>query len=542
MFIKLNKSKNRTYVQLVQSYRQDGQTKHEVLFNFGNLEELQQNPSLKNIANKLLELAGVKLAFDLANITQEAEIFNWGYLVYRNLWKKFKLDMVLERIQTKAGKSKFNFNDACFLIVLQHLLAPGSKLNTHEEQEHYVKLPKVDLHHLYRSLDILCDNKELIESHLFNMNRDLFNMQVDVVFYDVTTFHFESTTKDAIKNFGFSKANKINEVQIVLGMLTDCEGRPIGYELFPGNTFEGKTLEVALDAIGKRFGIRNIIIVADRGINNKLNLKQITDKGYGYIVASRIKNLNKEIKNKIFTADDYKILTEENGVVKYKVIDYINKFKHEKQTIKLSEKLVITHSEKRAAKDKKDRERLLEKAEYLLADKSKIKASNKRGGKKYLQAIGDTDWKLDKEALARDEKFDGYYAIQTSEHDLSVEAILDAYHSLWKIEESFRIMKSTLEVRPIFHWTPDRIKGHFVICFLAFLLERTLEFKLRTNQIQASPSNIREAINNMQFAAIEFNEQKLFVKTKGTELGSKILRTLKIQPPRNVMPIADFNH
>ena len=151
MFIKLSRSKNRTYVQLVHSYRQKGQTRHEVLFNFGNLEELQQNPSLKNIANKLLELAGVKAAFDLANITQEAEIFNWGYIVYKHLWEKFKLGTVLTQIQTKTGKSKFNFNDACFLMSLQHLLAPGSKLNTHEEQERYVRLPKVDLHHLYYS-------------------------------------------------------------------------------------------------------------------------------------------------------------------------------------------------------------------------------------------------------------------------------------------------------------------------------------------------------------------------------------------------------
>lgn len=122
-----------------------------------------------------------------------------------------------------------------------------------------------------------------------------------------------------------------------------------------------------------------------------------------------------------------------------------------------------------------------------------------------------------------------------------METILDAYHSLWKIEESFRIMKSTLEVRPIFHWTEDRIKGHFVVCFLAFLLERTLEFKLRENQITATPDKIREAINTMQFAAIEFNGQKLFVKTKGSELGSKILRTLRIQSPKNVTLASDFD-
>ena len=427
-------------------------------------------------------------------------------------------------------------------MVIQHLLTPGSKLNAHDHQRHYTNLPKINLNHLYRSLDMLCDNKEEIETHLFNMNRDLFNMQVDVVFYDVTTFHFESTTKDSLRNFGFSKANKVNEVQIVLGMLTDCEGRPIGYELFPGNTFDGKTLETALNAIEKRFGIRNVIIVADRGINSKLNLKQIVDKGYGYIVAARIKSFKKDIQEEIFSDEGYKVLTTEENIVRYKVIDYTNNIKCENKIIKLSEKLITTFSEKRAAKDRKDRERLLDKAEILLSNKALIKSSNKRGGKKYLKEIGNTaDWTLDEAALARDEKFDGYYAIQTSEQNLDVEMILDAYHTLWKIEESFRIMKSTLEVRPIFHWTPNRIKGHFVICFLAFLLERTLEFKLNENQIQATPDRIREAINAMQFAAIEFNEQKFFVKTKRTELGSKILRTLRIQPPKNVSPIAEFN-
>lgn len=526
----------------MQSYRQNGKAKHEVLFNFGNLEELQQNPSLKNIANKLLELAGIKSLVNTISIPKEAEIFNWGYLIYKNLWKKFKLDTTLTQIQTKDGKSKFNFNNACFLMALQHLLSSGSKLNTCDQQERYVKLPKVSLNHLYRSLDILCENKEAIETHLFNMNRDLFNMRVDVVFYDVTTFHFESVVKDSLKNFGFSKANKINEVQVVLGMLTDCEGRPIGYELFPGNTFEGKTIEVALNAIEKRFGIRNIIVVADRGINSKLNLKQIADKDYGYIVASRIKSLKKETQEKIFTTDGYKALTNEESPVSYKIIDHINYIQGEdKKTIKLPEKLIITYSEKRAAKDRKDRERLLEKAEFLLANKALIKSSSKRGGKKYLKETGSTDWVLDKMALTRDEKFDGYYAIQTNEQNLDVGTILDAYHTLWKIEESFRIMKTTLEVRPIFHWTPKRIKGHFVICFLAFLLERTLEFRLRENQVQATPDKIREAVNAMQFAAIEFNEQRLFVKTKCTELGSKILRTLRIQPPKNVTPIAEFD-
>jgi len=541
MYVKITKAKKHQYLQIVRSYRdQESKVRHKVLLHLGRLDQVSKQ-SLLNIATKLLELAGADKGFTPKDLG-EAEILNWGYMVYKKIWDKFKLEEVLRGIQRNTGKSIFELNNASFLMVIRHLLAPGSKLSAYNKQRCYVELPEVKLNHLYRSLDILSDNKEAIELHIFNMNRKMFNIKVDVSFYDVTTFHFESVKKDSLKDFGFSKANKVNEVQVVLGMLTDCEGRPIGYELFSGNTFEGKTLKKALDAIEKRFNIRNVIIVADRGINSKLNLKQIRDKGYGYIVASRIKNLKKEIQEKIFDSVGYQMLEDKECNIRYKVIDYVNSFKNQKELIKLTEKLIITYSEKRAEKDRNDRKRLLEKAEYLLANKSMIKANNKRGGKKYLKEIGNTDWVLDEATLTKDEKFNGYYAIQTSEQNLNVKKVLDAYHSLWKIEESFRIMKSTLEVRPIFHWTENRIKGHFVVCFLAFLLERTLEFKLKENQIEATPDKIREALNNMQFAMIDLNDQKLFVRTKNTKLGSNILQILQIKQPKNTLTLVECNN
>lgn len=552
MFIKISRSKNFKYVRLVRAYREDGKAKHEVLFNLGRLDQLENNPEFAKVFKKLAAIAGAKSI----NIEEcsEAQMYNWGYLVYKKLWDKFRLKEILKAAQVKHGKSKFDLNSSSFLMAIQHLLSPASKLGTYNGQQLYAKLPEIELHHLYRSLDILCKEKEAIETHLFQMNRDLFNMKVDIVFYDVTTFHFESVRQDSLKDFGYSKNAKFNEVQVVLGMLIDCEGRPVGYELFPGNTFEGKTLEVALESIEKRFGIRNIIIVADRGINSKLNLKQIKDKGYGYIVASRIKSMPKEIQAEILNQENYITLSrnEEDGVVCYKAIDYANQFKikdenrsdnikRKKQIIvELAEKLLITYSDKRARKDKADRERLLEKAKYLLQDKSKIRSSNKRGGKKYIQEIKQADWSLDNAAIARDEKWDGYYGIQTSEKDLSVSEILSAHRTLYKIEESFRIMKSTLEVRPIFHWTEDRIKGHFVICFLAFLLERTLELKLQHIDMPASPQKIRDALNSMQFAEVEIQGEKFLVKTKSHELAPKILRQLKIQSPKNIIPATDF--
>lgn len=476
---------------------------------------------------------------DLESLS-DARIVNWGYLVYKKIWEEFELDKVLTQIK-EAGKTQFNLNDACFLMVIQHLLQPKSKLATYAGQGYYVQLPTVELHHLYRALDIIHVQKEQLEELMFHKNRSLFNMQVDVVFYDVTTFSFESVKADTLRDFGFSKDGKFNEVQVVLGLLVDCEGRPIGYELFPGNTFDGKTLDTALEKLEKRFGIRRVIIVADRGINSKLNLKRIADRNYSYIFAARIKNMGKKIEEQVFDPEGYiELKSDQDEKLLYKVIDYINKFKENGKTYELKEKLIITYSSKRARKDRADRERLIQKAEALLKDQAKITASNKRGGKKYLKNTGEEVWYLDQEAIARDERFDGYYGIQTNEQDIKPQDALEAYHTLWKIEESFRIMKSTLEVRPIFHWTEPRIKGHFVICFLAFLLERTLEFKLKRAGEMASPDKIREALNSMNFAEVEIEQKNFFIKTKGTDLSSKILRVLRIKPPKNVIPAEEF--
>ena len=169
----------------------------------------------------------------------------------------------------------------------------------------------------------------------------------------------------------------------------------------------------------------------------------------------------------------------------------------------LSENMVVSYSPRRAKKDKADRERLIEKAKNLLENPEKIKASNKRGGKKYIDQAdpNKTTFTLALGKIEQDAEFDGYYAIQTSEKSMSAAEVMDAYHTLWKIEESFRIMKTTLELRPVYHFTPKRIEGHFVVCFLAFLMERKMELLMKNadEQCCASPNSIREALRCCTF-------------------------------------------
>ena len=189
--------------------------------------------------------------------------------------------------------------------------------------------------------------------------------------------------------------------------------------------------------------------------------------------------MSEKVLAELFDESGYTSLKDQDGCTfRFKTIDYVNTFTDEnKVKHQLEESLVVSFSEKRLRKDESDRERLIEKARKLLQKPEGIKAANKRGSKKYLRdtSPNEATWELDEKRIALDARFDGYYGIQTSEKELSAMEVMDAYHTLWKIEDSFRVMKSTLEVRPVFHWTPKRIRGHFMACFLSFLMERKLE-------------------------------------------------------------------
>jgi len=547
MFLKTNISKGHKYLQIVQSYRKDGKNKHRVVANLGRADVLI-NSGLENIVaalHKLVKQENSNLR-DITTLKENARL-NYGYIVFKKLWNKYSLTELLTSIADKK-KTKYNFEQIVFWLVINRLLSPSSKRHHYLHRERYIQTDKEsELHEIYRALDVLSESKEKIEEVIFNKNRNLFNMQIDIVFYDVTTFHFESQRADELRGFGFSKANKVNEVQVVMGLLIDNEGRPIGYELFPGDTFDGKTMLRVLKKLKDKFKINQVIIVADKGLNSKINFKDIKSNGFDYIVSSRIKNMSVMMQEKILSDQGYMAIAknktkeeEENKeVFRYKVIDYDNKvtYKDEvtgkKEKIILKEKLVCTYSSKRAEKDYRDRERAIEKAKEVLVRKDYGKLNNKRGYKKYINIEGNKtpEYSLDLGKIKKDSRFDGYYAIAYSRLDLSPEEVIEQYHNLYRIEESFRILKSTMKTRPIYLRTKSHIEGHFVICFFAFLLERELELRLRKRQIEYSSETIKEALNLLEFSEIEIEKQKYYLKGKHINLASKILAVLKIKQP-----------
>jgi transposase len=551
VFIKTTRASGREYIKLVESYKEKGVTRHRVLFNFGRADLIRRDESFLRIVKRLCEVAEIPLANGGETVAEsgvfddcsEAALYNYGYLAYLKLWETLGIRGCLEEAQSLT-KISYSLPDIVFLMAVQHLLEPRSKLSTYENKHKYFNLPEISLHHMYRALDKLADQKEHIETGLFQYNYIRLNKTVDVVFYDVTTISFESVIADDLRNFGFSKECRFNEVQVVMGMLIDSNGIPVGYELFPGNTFDGKTIVKALENIKKRFGISRVIIVADRGINSKQNLTLIKEAGYEYIVASKIRGMCAKMQEKILAPDGFVPLGDGSGAEQgflYKTIEYENVYTDSENAKHfLSENLVITYSPKRAKKDASDRARLVEKAEKLLKDPEKINALNKRGGKKYINRANpkkEETWKLDADKIEKDARFDGYYGIQSSAKNLSAIEVVDAYSMLWKIEESFRIMKSTLEVQPVYHWSENRIKGHFVVCFLAFLMERNMEQLLAggtENERTASPLKIRDALTSMQLAAVTASGQNMLIKTKSTPLSKLIFKKLHIPLPANI--------
>jgi transposase len=564
MFVKSTISRGHEYVQIVKSVRKDGNPRHEVIANLGRADILAESgleniiTALKKYVNTTTEPDQGGTRKDISTMQEQARV-NYGYLAYCRLWQQFGLSELLEHL---CGDREIRYDYARIVqsLVINHLLSPSSKRHfAHHSAGYFGLLDSLALQHVYRCLDVLAAHKVAIEQAVFDRHRTMFNMSVDVVFYDVTTFHFESQRADELRDFGFSKAGKLNEVQVVMGLLIDQDGRPIGFELFPGNTFEGKTLLKVLQKLQQHFKLERVVIVADKALNSKLNLKELKDAGFDYIVSCRVKNLANKIQQQVLSQSGYEEVAlkqvfdypeaEENGsddkhLFTYKLLDYSNtlRYKDEAQgktvTLKLPEKLICTYSSKRAAKDRRDRQRQVDKAQKAV-DTNQKSVLTHRGYKRFIKT-GETEKEeqhlmLDAAKIEQAARFDGFAALQCSCLGIDALEAIHQYRQLWRIEESFRTIKSTMKTRPIFLQTQKHIEGHFVMCFLGFLLERELEYRLTKRQIEHSPEQIKTALNSMEFSVLDIENEPYYLKGKHHPLASKIFAVLRLKQPPNIM-------
>ena len=571
MFARVITSKGNQYLNIIETYREGKKVKQKVVANLGRVDELKIS-SIEKLAQKLLDIVDSPKSVDdspTPNI-EELERYNYGFVIYRNIWNRLGLDDILDSLVVNKNIS-YDFKNVIFSMVVDRLLKPKSKLALFGNKEDYLAInDELQLNHIYRALDILSTHKITIEQALFDKNKNLFNISTDIVFYDVTTFYYESKEENDLKKFGYSKDGKFGDVQVVMGLLIDKNGLPIGYELFSGNTFDSKTMLRVLDNLKGKFNLENVVIVADRGLNSKINLKYIKEAGYDYLMASKIKSISKSMKDKILDKKSYtniiKASDSEEGLYAYKSLEYDNVVKYDeesidkdtgevttqKQTITLKEKLVCTYSDKRARKDYHDRARGLEKANKIIQANQKSSIISTRSHKKYIQKINNQEDEncsdfamgMDWLKIKEQQRYDGFYAITTSKLDLDPFEVIQNYRNLYKIEDSFRVLKSTFNTRPIFHHKEDRIEAHFIICFLAFMIERDLEIRLKKSKSfqeqTITPNRVREALNSLELSKIKVDNKTLYMKSNHSnnkdklKFAKNIMRFLHIKQLKNL--------
>ena len=543
MIVQVYTNRGNKYVRVVHSYRdpETNKPKMKVIKNYGNLEKLLKQDKnfleklekeIKEKNERLKESTVDKIKkIEADNFEKEGLVRkNYGYLVYEKIWQELGISRWIKDIKTR---SKIEIEEILKQLVFQRLLTPSSKKSAYDHRENYVDFRNdLILEDYYRVLDIIYDEKEKLEKHLNSTLKKKFNRELNVVLYDVTTYYFESVKKDEIKGFGFSKDNKVNQVQVVMGLLIDNNGIPVSYELYPGNTSEFSTLYPVIKDLKEKYKLKKVIVAADRGLNSGKNLFLLKELGLDYVMAYKLKGAKKEIKEKLFE-DGYTIEKE----FKYKLIDHVKEIRIDGKTEKIQDNLLLGYSEKRAKKDKADRQRLLDKADRLLNNPSMMKQELKKGGKKFIKVTkGNLDIELDVKQIEEAEKMDGFFAIEYSQKELTGREVREIYGSLWKIEDSFRVLKTNLEARPIFVWSEKRIRAHFLICYLALVIERYLEKLLKDNNVNLSTAKIQEAIRNTTLGSVETLMGDYYIKDAESKEYLDIINSVKM----NKIPLVGY--
>ena len=356
-------------------------------------------------------------------------------------------------------------------LIISRLAFPLSKLKTVEYIYRYQGI-HLSIDKVYRFLDKLNNKlKDKVEQIAFAHTLRVLGGNISVVFYDMTTLYFEASDEDDLRKTGFSKDGKHQKPQIFLGLLVGIGGYAIGYEIFEGNTYEGHTLIPFLEKISAKFNLSKPIVIADSGLLSKDNLISLEQDKYEYILGARLKNESKAIKQKILN------LTLSDGEVYC-----INKPDRKR--------LIISYSKKRASKDAYNRKRGLSRLEKKVKSGKLTKSNiNNRGYNKYLTMSGDVLIEIDYEKFEQDASWDGLKGYITNTK-LKEEDVINNYSNLWHIERAFRMSKTDLRIRPIYHRLRNRIEAHICISFTAYAIYKELE---RILALEGSSMSIRKA-------------------------------------------------
>lgn len=509
MFLRKNYSKKtgRTHLSIVHGFRDnDGKTKHKTVKTVGYLDVLKKeyDDPIAHFTKMAAEMDEKRLQEETMNIVVDrnkqlerdtANRKNYGHIVFSKIYHELEIDRFLKNAR-RHKNFKFNTDAIMRLLVYTRLLFPGSKRRAHLIKERFFDNFKFSFDDIYNGLTHFDEIAETLQLHLHEKVKEQYKRENNLVYYDVTNYYFEIDKQDDLRKKGLSKENRRDPI-VQMGLLLDNNSLPIFYKLFPGNTHDSQTLMPIITKLKKMFKIGRLIVVADKGLNSGDNIAYNTILGDGYIYSKSIRGASEDFKAWVLDDAGYRQVSD-----KYKVksklipdaainvtVDQTGKKKKKKKVI-VEQKWVVYYSKKYAERAKYKREETIAKAMKMIENPALYKRNFDYGAAGYIENL-----KVDKETgeisnvedalildmkkIEEERKYDGYYAIVTSELDDTDEHIIDMYRGLWHIEESFKVTKSVLEVRPIHLRIPEHINAHFLVCFIALLIARITELRLQ---------------------------------------------------------------
>jgi len=508
MFVRKNSCTNgRILLTFARSYRENGKNKQKHLETIGYLDELEKiydDPiaHFRVIAKQRTQVESVaaepiRLTLDPATEISQADngLKNLGYAVLEKIYHELAVHTFFQRHENRLNID-FNLNAVFRLLVYSRILDPGSKKQAYDQQNQFFETMAPSLDSMYRSLDYFDRYNLDLQTWLNEAVKKQYGRNQEYAFYDVTNYYFEIDEEDELRRRGPSKEHRPNPI-IQLGLLLDSQGLPLAYHLFPGNQSEKLSLNPLLNRLKEDYGLGRLVVVADKGLNCGDNIACQLAQGNGYIYSQSIRGADQEFKQYVLEQNSYRVNGESSKCksrIYPKEITFTDAL-GKKKKIRIDQKQVVFYSQDYADKARYERSRTLAKAQKYLQSPSSLNRALAYSAASYIKGLQfNKDGEivetksmlyLDEAKIREEEQFDGYYAIVTSELDKSDAEIIETYHRLWKIEETFKISKSDFKTRPIYVSLEAHIEAHFLTCFVALLLTRILELRMNQAKLPA---------------------------------------------------------
>lgn len=541
MFIRVNRnSSGAEYLQIVRSYRDNGKVKQEILFTLGRLDVLQSSGQIDGLVKALARFSARQRLIDLSKDISVSQVYYFGaaHAVSR-LLERFGITRMLDRLAAKHPKMKLPWTAIITGMVVSRFIQPCSKrrLNMEQWERIYPGILECEappLKSFYRAMDVLWKHRDDVEATLFDRGgeRDLFNQELDVVFYDLTTLYFESTNDNPadgeLRRFGYSKEHKSDLTQVMLGLLVDKDGVPVGYQLFPGNTYEAHSLPAIIEKLKTKYHVRRMILVADRGIINEKTVSILREAEMEFILGARLWNMTRAWQAEVTDIGKFRRLDKKGNLL-------MRELDHK------GDRLIVTWSRKRAERDAAIREDILRKIQEELEDGTAEPKDfvTHKGYKQFLDGLDEGKPKINLKAIELSKKRDGFFGVLTNVpgESLSGEEVCSRYKDLWHIEDAFGEIKGPLETRPMFHWVDPRIQSHVLLCLLAYYVEAVITRDLRKAEAGFTVGQWFRALNHVHAIPIDVKGTRAWVRNEIIGIATQGYEVMHLKIPERVLKI-----